>query len=147
MFSQFEPANLLGNLWWLVSQPTTLCTAFAAYIAWKIVYGLYFSPLRNVPGSFLDRISSLPIFVILLRGKFGDKLLNCYEKYGSIFAVAGKMVVVCDPSDCHKILSTHAFKKAVVSHVDFIEPNILLTGDTEFNKQRRRQVGPALSTA
>ncbi|KAI8322359.1 cytochrome P450 [Martensiomyces pterosporus] len=147
MVSQLEPVSILSSLWWLVSQPTTLCTIFAVYITWKIVYALYFSPLRNIPGPFLGRISSLPELVTVVRGKFTDRILNSYEKYGSIFAITDKMVAVCDPNDCRLILSTHAFKKAMASHVDFIEPNILLTGDAEFNKQRRRQVGPALSLA
>ncbi|KAI8318921.1 cytochrome P450 [Martensiomyces pterosporus] len=145
MMSQLEPANLLHSLWWLVSQPTTLCTGLTVYITWKIVYALYFSSLRNVPGSLLGRISSLPLLVTVLRGGLTDWLLSSYEKYDSLFIMSNKAVVVCDPSDCRTILSTHAFKKAMFSNVDLIEPNMLFTSDPELNKQRRRQVGPALS--
>ncbi|KAI8318515.1 cytochrome P450 [Martensiomyces pterosporus] len=147
MFSQLEPANLVNGLWWLVSQPTTLCTGLVAYAAWKVVYALYFSPLRNIPGPFLNRTSRLPVFATALHGGITDKMLGDYEKYGELFTVSDTMVAVCNPNDCRLILSTHAFKKAMVSHVDFIEPNMHLTNDPELNKQRRRQVGPAFSLA
>ncbi|KAI8317998.1 cytochrome P450, partial [Martensiomyces pterosporus] len=147
MFNQLEPANLVNGLWWLVSQPTTLCTGLAAYITWKVVYALYFSPLRNIPGPFLNRTSSLPAFATALHGGITDKMLDDYEKYGELFTVSDTMVAVCNPNDCRTILSTHAFKKAMFSHVDFIEPNMHLTNDPELNKQRRRQVGPAFSLA
>ncbi|KAI8318085.1 cytochrome P450 [Martensiomyces pterosporus] len=130
-----------------VIKPTTLCTGLVAYATWKVVYALYFSPLRNIPGPFLNRITSLPAFATALHGGITDKMLDDYEKYGELFTVSDKMVAVCNPNDCRTILSTHAFKKAMLSHVDFIEPNIFLTRDPELNKQRRRQVGPAYSLA
>ncbi|KAI8318140.1 cytochrome P450 [Martensiomyces pterosporus] len=106
-----------------------MCTVFAAHIAWRTIYALYFLPLRNIPGQFFSRISN-------------------YEKYGNMSIVTNKMVAVCDPNDCRLILATHAFRKDMLyAHVDFIEPNMLLTGDPGLNKQRRRQVGPALSLA
>ncbi|KAI8318920.1 cytochrome P450 [Martensiomyces pterosporus] len=82
----------------------------------------------------------------MLNGGVNDKVLRSYETYGSLHAVGGKMVAVCDPNDCRLILATHAFSKdAMYAHVDFIEPNMLFTHDTELNKQRRRQIGPAFS--
>ncbi|KAI8318068.1 cytochrome P450 [Martensiomyces pterosporus] len=131
----------------LVSQPTALCTGLAGYIAWKVVYALYFSPLRNIPGPFLNRTTKLPAFVTVLHGGSTDTILDNYQKYGDLFIVADKSVAVCNPNDCRLILGTHVFKKAMFSHVDFIEPNMHLTNDPELNKQRRRQVGPAFSLA
>ncbi|KAI8318729.1 cytochrome P450 [Martensiomyces pterosporus] len=125
-----------------------LCTGLAVYITWKVVYALYFSPLRNIPGPFLDRITNLPGLVAMARGEISDRMLNIYEKYGNIFVIADKFVAVCDPSDCRLLLATHAFRKDMIyAHVDFMEPNMLLTSDPELNKQRRRQVGPAYSLA
>ncbi|KAI8318245.1 putative cytochrome P450 monooxygenase [Martensiomyces pterosporus] len=130
------------------AHPTVVCTGLAAYVTWRVVYALYFSPLRDVPGPFLYRISKLPIFVRTLRGDATDKILSSYEKYGSIFVIADKFVVASDPNDCRVILATHAFRKDMLyAHVDFVEPNMLLTRDSELNKQRRRQVGPAYSLA
>ncbi|KAI8318100.1 cytochrome P450 [Martensiomyces pterosporus] len=148
MFSQFELVSLLNSLWGFLFQLVTLCTGLSAYITWKVIYALYFSPLRNLPGPFLNRITNLPGLVSMLNGGISDKVLRSYEKYGSLHAVGGKMVAVCDPNDCRLILATHAFSKdEMYAHVDFIEPTMLYTHDTELNKQRRRQVGPAFSIA
>ncbi|KAI8318373.1 cytochrome P450 [Martensiomyces pterosporus] len=146
MFSQLEPTNLVSNLWWLVSQPTALCAGLAIYVIWKVAYALYFSPLRNIPGPFLDRVTDLPGLLRVARGGATDKMLNNYEKYGSMFIISSKMVVVCDPKDCRLILATHAFRKDMMyAHIDFLEPTMILTRDPELNKQRRRQVGPAFT--
>ncbi|KAI8318121.1 cytochrome P450 [Martensiomyces pterosporus] len=147
MLSQLKPVSL-SSLWWLVSQPTTLCTGLAAYATWRAVYALWFSPLRKIPGPFLYRISDLPMLAIALWGTTSDKMLSNYEKYGSLFLMAGKVVAVCDPNDCRLVLATHAFRKDMLyAHIDFMEPNMVFTRDPELNKQRRRQVGPALSLA
>src|SRR5271154_544749 len=128
MFTQLEPVNILCGCWWLVYQPVTLCTGLAAYITWKVIYALYFSPLRHIPGPFLNRITNLPGLVAMLNGGISDKALKSYEKYGSLHAVGCKMVAVCDPNDCRLILATHAFSKdAMYAHVDFIEPPMLYT--------------------
>ncbi|KAI8318069.1 putative cytochrome P450 monooxygenase [Martensiomyces pterosporus] len=148
MFSQLEPTNLVSSLWWLVSQPTALCAGLAIYMIWKATYALYFSPLRNIPGPFLERITNLPGLVKIARGGMVDMVLSSYERYGSLFIMSNKIVVVCDPSDCRLILATHAFRKDMLyANIDIMEPNMLLTRDPELNKQRRRQVGPAYSLA
>ncbi|KAI8318827.1 cytochrome P450 [Martensiomyces pterosporus] len=146
MLNQSEPGSILRSLWWTVSQPTALCTGLVAYVAWKAAYALYFSPLRNIPGRFVDRVSNLPWFVAMLRGELTDKALISYETRGNVFVMANKMVAVCDPNDCRSILATHVFRKdRLYAHIDFVEPNMFLTRDPELNKQRRRQVGPAFS--
>ncbi|KAJ1949362.1 hypothetical protein FBU59_001177 [Linderina macrospora] len=59
-----------------------------------------------------------------------------------------RKVAICDPSDCRLVLSTHAFKKdRQYGNIEFLEPNMFLTVDPELNKQRRRQIGPALGMA
>ncbi|KAI8319758.1 cytochrome P450 [Martensiomyces pterosporus] len=136
--------NHLQPLWALL-QPVNLCTGIIAYMAYKVIYALYFSPVRNIPGPFFARISKLPIILSAMRGTLVDDMINGYETYGSIFVMEPEKVSICDPSDCKLILGTHNFRKdKQYEQADFIEPNMFLTRDPELNKQRRRQVGPAL---
>ncbi|KAJ2522529.1 hypothetical protein H4217_000688 [Coemansia sp. RSA 1939] len=119
-----------------------------AYAAWEVFYALYLSPLRNVPGSFWTRISKLPMMIADIRGTGHEFMLWHHQKYGSIFVMEPKKIAVCDPDDCVTVLGTHAFlKDEKYGNVDFIEPNLFLTRDPTLNKQRRRQIGPALSTS
>ncbi|KAJ2773307.1 hypothetical protein IWQ57_001360 [Coemansia nantahalensis] len=127
-------------------RPTTICAVVCAYVVWKVVYALYFSPLRNVPGPFLSRISWLPMRLVEIFGTEPEMMRRHYEKYGSTFVMEPTRVAVCDPGDCTKILSTHAFRKDYYyDRVKFLEPNIFLSSDPDLNHHRRLLIGPALS--
>ncbi|KAJ2857343.1 hypothetical protein J3B02_001062 [Coemansia erecta] len=138
-------SGLPGFLWELV-RPLNLCCGFGAYMAWKVVYALYFSPLRKVPGSLWTRISYLPMLYHDLRGTVPEFMLYHSNKYGGLFVMEPEKIGVCDPEDCLVVLGSHSFlKDQKYANVDFVESNMFLTRDPELNKQRRRQVGPALS--
>ncbi|KAJ2804281.1 hypothetical protein H4R20_002572 [Coemansia guatemalensis] len=129
-----------------VLRPLNICIGVGAYFAWKIVYALFLSPLRNVPGSFWHRISKIPVLIHDIRGSEREFMLKNYEKYGSIFVMEPHKVGLCDYNDCMVILGSHAFTKDILySRVDFIEQNTFLTRDPEMNRSRRRQIGPALA--
>ncbi|KAJ1964982.1 hypothetical protein GGI12_001072 [Dipsacomyces acuminosporus] len=137
----------LDSVLWLF-RPAPLCNALVAYVTYNVVYALYLSPLRKIPGSFWSRISLLRTLKSDLSGNEQEYMLKNYRKYGNIFVLEPGRVCVCDPEDCRLVLSTHAFKKSKhYEKVDFIEPNMFLTVDPELNKQRRRQMGPALGLA
>ncbi|KAJ1816520.1 hypothetical protein LPJ56_004277 [Coemansia sp. RSA 2599] len=126
--------------------PKTACAGVVAYIAWRTIHALFISPLRHVPGPFLARISALPSLILGLTRCTNDDMVSDCEKYGSIYVMEPEKVAICHPDDCRLILSSYAYTKdTLYSNVDFMEPNIFLTRDAELNKQRRRQVGPALS--
>ncbi|PIA14027.1 cytochrome P450 [Coemansia reversa NRRL 1564] len=130
-----------------VFQPLNICIVLSLYFLWTVVYALYFSPLRNVPGSLWQRISILPMRFHDLCGSERDFMLNNYKTYGSIFVIEPQKVGLCDYNDCMVILGSHSFLKDLhYSRVDFIEPNTFLTRDPEMNRIRRRQIGPALAT-
>ncbi|KAJ2764895.1 hypothetical protein IWQ57_004996, partial [Coemansia nantahalensis] len=120
----------------------------AAYMAWKVVYELFFSPLRRVPSSFWSRISKLPLRYHKVRGTEPEFMLNNYAKYGNIFLIEPGRISACDPADCRTILGSHDFTKdSFYDKVDFMEPNILLTRDPKLGALRHQQIGPALSPA
>ncbi|KAJ1894090.1 hypothetical protein LPJ81_005231 [Coemansia sp. IMI 209127] len=133
--------DVLGYL-----RPSNVLCGVGAYIAWKVLYALYLSPLRNVPGSFWTRISKLPMFIANIQGTEREFMLWHQAKYGDVFVMEPLKIAVCDPDDCATVLGSHAFAKDQrYSNVEFIEPNTFLTRDPALNKQRRRQIGPVLS--
>ncbi|KAJ2720012.1 hypothetical protein GGI07_004882 [Coemansia sp. Benny D115] len=130
----------------LLLRPSHICAGLAAFVAWRTVYALFFSPLRNMPGPFLSRLSPLPSLIAGLTRCTNDDMVRDCEEYGSVYVMEPNKVAICHPDDCRLILSSYSFiKDDLYSNVDFMEPNIFLTRDPELNKQRRRQVGPALS--
>ncbi|KAI7832895.1 putative cytochrome P450 monooxygenase [Kickxella alabastrina] len=125
-----------------------LYAGVAAFLIWKTIYALFFSPLRNMPGPFLSRLSPLPSLVAGLTRCTNDDMVSDCEEYGSVYLMEPNKVAICHPDDCRLILSSYTFvKDEMYSNVDFMEANIFLTRDSELNKQRRRQVGPTLSMA
>ncbi|ORX73063.1 cytochrome P450 [Linderina pennispora] len=132
--------------WW--ATPKNLTAGLVAYLSYEIIYALYFSPLRNVPGSFWARISKIRTLISDIKGDEPEYIIANQEKYGSVFMLEPYKVAICDPSDCRLVLSTHAFRKdRQYGNIEFLEPNMFLTVDPELNKQRRRQIGPALGMA
>ncbi|KAJ2716832.1 hypothetical protein H4R19_000395 [Coemansia spiralis] len=127
-------------------RPTHICVAAGAYLAWKVIYALYFSPLRKVPGPFLARISWIPMRLTEIFGTEPEVMRWHYEKYGPVFVLEPTRIAVCDPGDCVRVLGTHAFRKDYYyDRVKFLEPNIFLTSDPELNHHRRQRIGPALN--
>lgn len=128
--------------------PWNIGCGVGAYVAWKVVYALYISPLRNVPGSFWARITKLHMLFHDLRGAEFTRMRESMEEHGSVFMLEPRKVAICDPDDCLHILGSHSFAKdPMYSNIDVIEPNLFLTRDPELSRQRRRQIGPALSSS
>ncbi|KAJ2813944.1 hypothetical protein H4S07_000287 [Coemansia furcata] len=139
--------QLLAAVTWAL-RPSHVCAGVVVYTAWKTIYALYFSPLRNMPGPFLSRLSSLPSLIAGLTRCTNDDMVSDCEQYGNIYVMEPQKVAICHPEDCRLILSSYSFvKDTLYENVDFMEPNIFLTRDAELNKQRRRQIGPTLSMA
>ncbi|KAJ1931053.1 hypothetical protein GGF37_007518, partial [Kickxella alabastrina] len=139
--------RLLTTASWML-KVEYLYAGVAAFLIWKTIYALFFSPLRNMPGPFLSRLSPLPSLVAGLTRCTNDDMVSDCEEYGSVYLMEPNKVAICHPDDCRLILSSYTFvKDEMYSNVDFMEANIFLTRDSELNKQRRRQVGPTLSMA
>ncbi|KAJ2782410.1 hypothetical protein H4R18_002280 [Coemansia javaensis] len=118
----------------------------AAYVGWRAVYGVLLSPLRRVPGPLAARISAGPSLVECLTESTNDVMIRGGQRYGSVFVMEPRKVALCDPEDCRRVLGSYAFAKdRMYGNVGFMDANIFLTRDAGLNKERRAQIGPALS--
>ncbi|KAJ2496519.1 hypothetical protein GGH96_005773 [Coemansia sp. RSA 1972] len=139
------PADVIPVLQ-AAAQPSTILAALGAFAVCKVVYARWISPVRNIPGPFYARLSALPSRITGLFRSTNDEMIQAAAKYGPVFLMEPRKVAVCHPDDCRTILGSYSFvKDTLYSNVDFMEPNIFLTRSAELNKQRRRQIGPALS--
>ncbi|ORX70749.1 cytochrome P450 [Linderina pennispora] len=121
--------------------------AAAVYILSQVIYALFFSPLRNIPGPFLARLTDLRSKVFTFIGKAAHDAEGGYEKYGNIYVNGPNSVSVSSPGDCRTILSSHSFPKSeFYKSIEFLGvPNISSTRDPLFNQMRRRQIGPSFT--
>ncbi|KAJ1956963.1 hypothetical protein GGI12_005166, partial [Dipsacomyces acuminosporus] len=139
--------NALKSLFGLaqgLGYASLLATLVVASIAYRITYALFFSPLRNIPGPFLARLTNKRAEVLAAIGKQGKMAQEEYEKYGDIYMYQPNAVSISNPDDVRAVLGTHNFRKTdLYRAVDFLDrENLVSTPDPELANLRRRQLGP-----
>lgn len=80
-------AELAVALWLLASENlnTTLVVAVAVLAAYKLViYPFFLSPLKDIPGPYLHRISSLPALENQRKHQWIEKVHALHAKYGEV---------------------------------------------------------------
>ncbi|KAI8325718.1 cytochrome P450 [Martensiomyces pterosporus] len=114
------------------------------YALGKIIYALYFSPLRRIPGPLLARITPLYDKVTRLVGLRTELCERNFKRYGDIYVVSPTCVSISNPSDCARVLGTHSFRKSAEYDKMVVSvPTTFSTRDPVLNKTRRHQIGPA----
>ena len=73
-FQDLTKENIAGILFGLVG----------AYVLYVLIYGIFFSPTRHIPGPLLTRFSSLPYIVLRLSGKLAFEIFDQHKKYGTL---------------------------------------------------------------
>ncbi|KAJ1934122.1 hypothetical protein FBU59_005800, partial [Linderina macrospora] len=136
--------SLLAQLSELGYTKLTLC-ALGTLASYKLVYALYLSPLRTIPGPLLARLTSKRNQVLNTIGTINHYALSEYEQYGDIFILEPNAVAICNPVDVRTVLGSHAFLKFhdFYHTVDLLgAPNTFSATDPAFVNMRKRQLGP-----
>ncbi|KAI8326255.1 cytochrome P450 [Martensiomyces pterosporus] len=122
----------------------TVATLASVFLAYTVIYALYFSPLRNIPGPFLARLTRKRDDGIVLMGWASRYARNEFEKYGDVYVSQPKTVSLSNPADARTVFASHAFRKSqFYKTLDIFDiENTLSTADPELASLRRRQLGP-----
>lgn len=67
------------------------------YIAFNVIYNIFFHPLRHFPGPFWWRASRIPFCLQLLQGTFSFRILTLHEKYGDVVRIAPNELSFSNP--------------------------------------------------
>ncbi|KAJ1669114.1 hypothetical protein GGF38_002501, partial [Coemansia sp. RSA 25] len=111
-----------------------------------VVYSLFFSPYRHIPGRLLFRLSPLPLRFTMFFGRLYEVSEADYYAFGDIFMMAPRIVVLSNPADCRTVLSTHRFIKSdMYKAFALIDETMFTTHSADLTHVRRRQVGPAFT--
>ncbi|KAJ2359297.1 hypothetical protein IWW50_000019 [Coemansia erecta] len=115
-------------------------------LVYRIAYGFFFGPLRRLPGSNLSKISMLGVKLDAVLGNLGESTENDYYKYGDIYRIGPKSVVVSNPADVKRVLSTHRFRKSrIYQNFAVVDDTTFSSVSAELTHVRRKQVGPAFT--
>ncbi|KAJ2721094.1 hypothetical protein GGI07_004199 [Coemansia sp. Benny D115] len=117
---------------------------FAALVAYRLVYALYFSPLRNIPGSIFSRLSDVRLKLYIIAGQMAHLGRKEYSAYGDIFVCGKDSICISNPADIRALLNNPNVPKA--HHYNILRftgiDNTVSTQDVELANLRRRQMGP-----
>ncbi|KAF2753857.1 putative cytochrome P450 monooxygenase [Pseudovirgaria hyperparasitica] len=130
-----------------IEPPCIVAYIVAVAIAYRVIYQCFFSPLRNIPGSFLSRLSAKHSIVKRIFSNGSQSVQNDYETYGDIYVHRPDGVSISHPQDIKKILTSQDFRKTdVYRMLDILgHPSIFTARDPIYASLRRRQLGPYLT--
>ncbi|KAJ9610357.1 hypothetical protein H2200_005134 [Cladophialophora chaetospira] len=131
-------------LWSLVYRLLVLCLL---WLAVKVLYRLFFHPLRNIPGPLLARASVQWLIFHDLAGTRATSLHDAHEKYGPIIRIAPDELSFSDPAVIKEIYSqgTALLKSPFYSGLNEGLPNLFDGIDRAAHKERRKLLGHAFA--
>ncbi|OLY77651.1 Averantin hydroxylase [Smittium mucronatum] len=124
----------------------TFYSVLCAYGVYKVIYYTLLDPLRKIPGPWMARFNTFALGRANVTGDFTRYCLDLHEKYGPVVRIGPNRVSDCKTKDFKKILATYRFRKSA-NYDGFanVHQSLFSTRSEEFNRMRRRQVGPAFS--
>ncbi|KAJ2554828.1 hypothetical protein EV175_002463, partial [Coemansia sp. RSA 1933] len=136
-----------------VASDTRTCTivlasVFGGATAYRLVHSFFFSPLRNIRGPWVARLTSLRADFLIATGFMWHLARKDFADYGDLFITMPDAVTVCDPDDIRMLLGNTAVNKAPFYRIlrfTGIE-NTLSYQNNADALVRHRQIGPFLKT-
>ncbi|KAJ0110304.1 hypothetical protein J7T55_000737 [Diaporthe amygdali] len=130
----------------VTSYPLTANTAITLILislAWAVIYPLYISSLKHVPGPKLGAITSLYINRRYYNESAILYIKSLHDKYGHIIRVGPNEVVLDDPkqlSIIYGVRSTFTKPSTAVLFENYGFPNVFSSVTREQHRDRRKQV-------
>ncbi|KAI0391966.1 putative cytochrome P450 monooxygenase [Xylariaceae sp. FL0594] len=114
------------------------------YWCWQVLYALYFSPLKHIPGPLAARLSGKRGTLHILSGKAAEMAEADYLAHGDVYLAKPNAVFLCDPDDARKVLAMGEFRKTDMYRIFEYEgvPNVSTLIEPVDANRRRRQLHP-----
>ncbi|KAI8317975.1 hypothetical protein GQ54DRAFT_281261, partial [Martensiomyces pterosporus] len=121
-----------------------LAISASVLLVCKVVYALYFSPLRSVPGPLLARLTKKRAEVFGGMGRQALKAREESERYGDIYMYKPNAVSISNIADIRTIFGSHAFRKGdFYKGLDFFGSETIVSArNPQVASMKRRQIGP-----
>ena len=116
----------------------TLLTFGLAYVIGKVLYTLYFCPLRDVPGPSLARFTSLWEALRVLRGKSHEDYVRLHEIYGPVVRMGPNRISFNGPEAMTIYRKRLPKSNYYDAFGDPSQPNMLSMKDDEEHVERKR---------
>ncbi|KAH8742276.1 cytochrome P450 [Diaporthe sp. PMI_573] len=123
----------------------TVACLVVSYYTFSAIHSLLFSPLKNVPGPFLARITHWFEYFMVQRGDSNLEYVRLHKKYGPVVRVGPNRYSISLPSGVKTIyeLGGKYSKSDFYKPAQLREPdrqNIFAIQDNDLHKDRRRKI-------
>ncbi|KAJ2714704.1 hypothetical protein H4R19_001584 [Coemansia spiralis] len=118
------------------------------YTAKVVITAFFVSPMRKIPGPWYTNLTGLERKYYAWQHQEHHYFIRMFAKYGPLVRVGPGMVGVGEAAMFRKMMSSHDLVKSKM-YEDFavLGENMFTTRRPEFNKTRRRQIGPAFTAS
>jgi cytochrome P450 len=124
-------ADLHTVISFLLRSKQGLAVTLLSLILLRILYNLFFHPLRNIPGPIFARASSLWRLIRYFRGTWHDDVLELHRKYGQVVRISPGEVSFTD-QDAIKGIYGHGKTVTKVSVISMIRNGGLMRLQAKF---------------
>lgn len=123
------------------------CTTALILLGYRLVYQLFFSPLRHIPGSIWSRLFASYSVLKRVLAQGAKSVQHDYESFGDIYVLKPNGISISNPKDIKTVLSSPEFIKTDVYKMLDIKgrASIFTTRVPAQASQRRRQIGPYMN--
>lgn len=114
---------------------------------YRLIYQLFFSPLRHVPGSIWSRLFASHSVLKRVLAEGAKSVQKDYETHGDIYVLKPNGISISNPKDIKTVLTSYEFVKTDVYQMLDIkgQASIFTTRLAAQASQRRRQIGPFMN--
>lgn len=116
-------------------------------LGYRLIYQLFFSPLRRIPGSIWSRLFASHSVLKRVLADGAKSVQQDYEAHGDIYVLKPNGISISNPKDIKTVLTSYDFVKTDVYKMLDIKgrPSIFTTRVAAQASQRRRQIGPYMN--
>ncbi|EQL30929.1 cytochrome P450, family 3, subfamily A [Blastomyces dermatitidis ATCC 26199] len=139
----------------LVGNPFMLSTSLAIvilYLSSKLVYNVFYHPLRSFPGPTSHAMSLVPYIHKILRGTLEYDVLDLHKAYGDVVRISPHELAICGPGSWKDILGNRkSGEEQLEKFWQYYRPGgtdestSIINADREEHSRLRRQLSHGFS--
>ncbi|KAL9568905.1 hypothetical protein ACKAV7_006970 [Fusarium commune] len=127
--------------------PLTLFGLAFSYYFIALLYSLFLSPLRSIPGPFLARVTRWWEYRVVKQGHSNQEFIRLHKKYGPVVRVGPNRYSLSQPKDVKKVYELGGKYIKTTYYSPLLSPvvheqNIFAIQDNGLHKERRRKISP-----
>ncbi|KAI9294176.1 cytochrome P450 [Neoconidiobolus thromboides FSU 785] len=111
-----------------------------------MLYNIYVSPLKKVPGPLINLIFPIIHDAYLLGGTYPEYCLDMHNKYGNVVRLSWNQVSFSSESAAKELYATYGYQKSNIYEIlSVVGETTFSTRNKDFHRQRKKIIAPCFS--